>query len=102
MNSVASEPAQSAQLPAENTEGNLGPTPYLDRKLRLPRANPGFRPIRPWQTVAILALFALQTPLEIYLLVLAVIFFHEVGHCLAALLVGLEFDDIRVGPLGVD
>lgn len=30
------------------------------------------------------------------------IFFHEVGHILAGLLVGLEFDDIRVGPLGAD
>ncbi len=102
MNSVASEPAQPAELPAKNTEGNLSPTPYLDRKLRLPRANPGYRRIRPWQTAVILAVFVLKTPLEIYLLVLAVIFFHEAGHSLAALLVGLQFDDIRVGPLGVD
>jgi hypothetical protein len=102
MNSVASEPAQPAQLPAENVEGNLSPTPYLDRRLALPQANPRYRPIRPWQTAVILALFVLRTPLEIYLLVLAVIFFHEVGHCLAALLVGLGFNDIRVGPMAVD
>jgi len=102
MSSVAPEPAQPAPSAAEDTERSASPTPYLDRTLPLPHANPSCRPIRPWQTALILLVFVLKTPLQIYLLVLTVISFHEVGHCLAGLLVGLEFDDIRVGPLALD
>lgn len=77
-------------------------TPYLDRQLPLPGPNWGYRRIRPWQTVLIIGIFLLGTPFEIYLLILAVTLVHELGHCLAGLLAGLEFDRIRVGPLELD
>jgi hypothetical protein len=87
---------------AGESERIASSTPYLDRELPLPRPNPRYRHIRPWQTLIILIIFAFITPLEIYLLILSVILVHEVGHCAAGLLVGLDFHEIRVGPVALD
>jgi hypothetical protein len=77
-------------------------TPYLDRELPLPGANWGYRRIQTWQTVLIVGAFLFITPFEIYLLILGVTLIHELGHCFAGLIAGLEFDRIRVGPLKID
>jgi hypothetical protein len=82
--------------------GDLPNTPYLNRELPLPSPNRAYRRIRPWQTALIILAFALVTPFEIYLLILAVTLIHEFGHCVAGLMVGLEFDQMRVGPVEVD
>ena len=74
-------------------------TPYLDRQLPLPPPNWGYRRIPIWQTALIVGVFLLRTPLEIYLLILGVTLVHELGHCFAGVMAGLEFDHIRVGPL---
>lgn len=90
-------------LATRNPKGSSAPylslTPYLDRQLPLPPPNWGYRPIPLWQTALIVGVFLLRTPFEIYLLVLGVTLVHELGHCFAGLMAGLEFDRIRVGPL---
>src|ERR1700734_4122222 len=78
------------------------PTPYLDCELPLPRLSPYYRQIPAWQTGLILGMFALRTPLEIYILILSVTLIHEAGHCLVGLIAGLELDRIRVGPVELD
>ena len=95
----STESLSSVQLQSPPT---ASPTPYLDRELPLPGPNWGYRPIKPWQTAIVIAVFLLRTPFEIYLLILGVTLVHELGHCLAGLLAGLEFDRIRVGPLELD
>ena len=99
---MTSDPLVSLSAATRESERIASSTPYLDRELPLPRPNPRYRRIRPWQTLIILIVFAFITPLEIYLLILSVILVHEVGHCVAGLLVGLEFDEIRVGPIALD
>lgn len=85
--------------PARELSQQSPSTPYLNRELPLPGPNQAYRRIRVWQTALIVLAFALRTPFEVYLLILLVTLIHELGHCLAGLAVGLEFDQIRVGPL---
>jgi hypothetical protein len=90
----------SIEAPIESQRESL--TPYLDRELPLSAPNWSYRRIRPWQTALILGAFLFRTPFEIYLLVLAVTLVHELGHCLAGFMAGLELDRVRVGPLEFD
>ena len=98
---VSSDAVPLALVPSESNP-NGSPTPYLDRVLPLPGPNWGYRQIKPWQTAILIGAFLLRTPFEIYLLILGVTLVHELGHCLAGLMAGLEFDRIRVGPLELD
>jgi len=99
---VVSDPEESPAAVPSACSQVASPTPYLDRELPLPGPNWGYRRIPLWQTSLIIALFLLRTPFEVYLLILAVTLVHELGHCLAGWIAGLEFGQIRVGPLSVD
>jgi len=78
-------------------------TPYLDREIPLPRSSAGhFAKFRWWHVV----LFAMGLFWEIVRVVLLLwlfsILIHELGHLVAGLLVGEQFDSIRVGPIQVN
>lgn len=97
---LATENSEASSVPVPfEPSPSVSLTPYLDRQLPLPSPNWGYRRIPLWQTALIVGAFLLRTPFEIYLLILGVTLVHELGHCLAGLMAGLEFDRIRVGPL---
>ena len=80
----------------------LSETPYLDMQRRLPAPNRRYSRIKPWQAVLLLASLLIKTVRITYVLWIVVILIHELAHLVAGLLVGDEFDYIRVGPIRVD
>jgi hypothetical protein len=74
-------------------------TPYLDRLLPLPPINAMYAPLKWWKV----GLFLLGLTVGLFrvlcLLWMQQIMIHELGHLIGGLLVGKQFNNIRVGPL---
>jgi hypothetical protein len=87
--------------PAESA-ATRSKTPYLDREIPLPRLTWGHAKLKWWQIV----LFAMGLFLEIFRIVFLLwmfsILIHELGHLVAGVLVGEQFNYIRVGPIQVN
>jgi hypothetical protein len=77
-------------------------TPYLDREIPLPLPAAGRRRPRWWHIV----LFTMGLFLEIFRIVFSLWMFsvliHELGHLVVGILVGEQFNYIRVGPIQVN
>lgn len=84
------------------TNEPMSSTPYLDRQLLLPAPNRQHSKVRLWQAALLLGTLLIGTIRIVYFLWLLVILIHELGHLAAGLLVGDEFDCLRVGPLRFD
>jgi hypothetical protein len=68
----------------------------------LPEPNRRYSRIKPWQAVLLLASLLIEAVRIAYALWMVVILIHELGHLVAGLLVGQEFDYIRIGPMRID
>jgi len=77
-------------------------TPYLDRQIPLPRVNPKYSKFKWWQIAILLPLFVIEITRVLFLLVLLHLLIHELGHVIGGLLMGDQFNRIRVGPIEID
>jgi hypothetical protein len=89
-----STPAESATARSK--------TPYLDRKIPLPRPRAGHAKLKWWQIVLFVLGLFVEIFRVVFLLWMFSILIHELGHLVAGFLVGDRFDYIRVGPIQVN
>lgn len=71
-------------------------TPYLDRLIPLPRENPKYSKFKWWQIMLFAPLLFVEITRVLVLLVLLQLLIHELGHLIGGLLVGDQFNRIRV------
>lgn len=77
-------------------------TPYLDRQKPLPRENPKYSKFKWWQVAILFPFLLVEVTRVLFLLVLLHLLIHELGHVIGGLLVGDQFNRIRVGPVEID
>jgi Peptidase M50B-like len=88
--------------PTAETRSVLSATPCLDRQIPFPRINPINSELRWWQLALVAALLFVKTFFVIYAVELLCVLVHEAGHVIGAVLAGLRFNYIRVGPVQVE
>ena len=77
-------------------------TPYLDRLLPLPPTNAMYARITWWRVALLLLSLTVGVFRVLCVLWILQILIHELGHLIGGLLVGEQFNYIRVGPFQID